>query len=142
MQLMGRWVGGCESHFFGQVDLDRIDEDEFFAAAAFVVEPAPFELALVAEMVDFLDAAGDELGGLGHANPRGRAMHAKADLAIDRGGNHLEEPLLLKDGRCGTGGPRVSRWLAGMDHRRNRNQNRGRQRFVKGASGFRRLRRR
>ena len=44
--------------FLGEVVLDGIDEHEFFAAAAFVVEPAPFELAVFAEVVDFLFAAG------------------------------------------------------------------------------------
>lgn len=70
--------------FLGEVVLDGIDEDEFLAAAAFVVEPAPFELAIVAEVVDFLDAAGNEVGGLGDADPRGGTVHAEADFAVDR----------------------------------------------------------
>ena len=70
--------------FFGEVVLDGIDEDEFFAAAAFVIEPAPLELAIVAEVVDFLDPAGDEVGGLSDADPQGGTVHAEADFAVDR----------------------------------------------------------
>ena len=70
--------------FLGQVLLDGIDEDEFLAAAAFVVEPAPFELAIVAKVVDFLDAAGNKVGGLRDADPRGGAVHAQADFAVNR----------------------------------------------------------
>ena len=109
-------MGGVALEFAGEVLLDGIDEDEFFAAAAFVIEPAPFELALVAEVVDFLDAAGDEVGGLGDADPGGGALHAEADFAVDRRGDHLEEPLLREDGRWGAGDLPVACWLAGEVH--------------------------
>jgi len=110
-------VVGGELPFLGKVGLDRVDEDELFAAAALVIEPAPFELAVVTEVVDGLDAAGDEGGGFGDANPGGWAVHAQADFAIDRGGKHFEEPLLLENGGGHTGELPVCGWLAGAAHR-------------------------
>lgn len=118
MSLSITQLSGCRVvlNFSGEVVLDGIDKDEFFAAAALVVEPAPFELAVFAEIVDFLDAAGDEGGGFGDADPGGGSLHAEADFAVDRGGKHFKEPLLLKDGRRECGGLPVSGWLAGAAH--------------------------
>ena len=135
-RLPGR---GVVLNFSGEVVLDGIDEDEFFATAALVVEPTPFELAVLAEVVDFLDAAGDEGGGFGDADPGGRSLHAKADFAVDRRGKHFEEPLLLKDGRQGSGGLPVCGWLAGAAHREDRDEGGGGWRFIIRALGLRRL---
>lgn len=117
MQFRGRETGGVALEFFGKVLLEGVNENEFFATAAFVVEPAPFELAFVAEVVDFLDAARDEFGGLGDADPGGGAVHTEADFAIDRRRNHLDKPLLANDGRWGPGEVCVARSLAGWVHR-------------------------
>jgi hypothetical protein len=103
--------------FAGEVGLEGIDEDEFLAAATFMVEPAPFELAFVAQVVDFLDAAGDEFGSLGNANPGGGTLETKADFAIDRRRQHLDEPLLANGGRRGPRKVRVWRRLVGAAHR-------------------------
>src|SRR5580704_16329403 len=107
-QWSGRGVIGQALSFFGEVGLDGVDEDEFFAATALVIEPAPLELAVVAEVVDGLDAAGDEGGGLGNADPGGGSLHAEADFAVNWGGKHFEEPLLLEDG--GSGGGELPVW--------------------------------
>lgn len=123
--------------FSGEVVLEGVDEDEFFAAAAFVVEPAPFELAFVAKVVDFLDAAGDEFGGLGDTNPGGRALQAEADFAIDRRGDHLDEPLLAENGRWRPWEVRVWRGLAGAVHRGSGVRGAGGQRSIMGALGVR-----
>ena len=141
MSLSITRLSGCRVvlNFSGEVGLDGIDEDEFFATAAFVVEPAPFELAVFAEVVDFLDATGDEGGGFGDADPGGGSLHAEADFAVDWGGKHFEEPLLLKDGRRGSGGPPVSGWLAGAAHRGDRDADGGGWRFIIRALGLRRL---
>ena len=69
--------------FFGEIALDGVNEDEFLSAGTFVVEPAPFELTIVAEAVDFLDAAGNEFGGFGDADPGSGTGHAEADFAVD-----------------------------------------------------------
>jgi hypothetical protein len=110
-------VTGRELAFFSEVVLDGVDEDEFFAAAALVVKPAPFELAVVAEVVDGLDAAGDEGGGLGDADPGGGSLHAEADFAVDGRGKHFEEPLLLENGGQGCGGLPFWGWVEGAVHR-------------------------
>lgn len=106
---------GKELAFVGDVGLDGVDEDELFAAAALVIKPAPFELAVIAEVVDGLDAAGDEGGGFGDADPGGGSLHAEADFAVDRGGKHFEKPLFLEDG--GDRELPVCGWLAGAAHR-------------------------
>lgn len=135
-QLPGR---GVALNFSGKVSLDGIDEDKFFAAAALVVEPTPFELAVLAEIVDFLDAAGDKDGGFGNADPGGGSLHAEADFAVDRGGKHFEEPLLLEDGRRRSGSLPVSGWLTGSAHRGDRDEDGGAWRFIIRALGLRRL---
>ncbi len=104
-------------HFSGEILLEGVDKDEFLAAAAFVVEPAPFELPFVAEIVDRLDAASDEFGGLGNADPGRRALHAKADFAIDRRGDHLDEPLLPYGRRRRPGQVRVWRAVMAAAHK-------------------------
>jgi hypothetical protein len=69
LSITQRTGRGVVLTFFGKIGLDGVDEDELFAAAALVIKPAPFELAVVAEVVDGLDAAGDEDGGFGDADP-------------------------------------------------------------------------
>ena len=93
-----------------KVVLDGIDEDEFLAATAFVVKPAPFELAVVAEVVDCLFATGHERGGLGHADPGGGTLQAEADFPVDRRGEHFDEPRLLQGGGDGDFGA-LHGWL-------------------------------
>lgn len=87
---------GVTTSWFGDVALDGIDENEFLAARTLVIEPAPFKGAFFAEVVHLLDRAGHQFRGIGDADPRGRTPHAQADFAIDRRGEHLEEPRLLK----------------------------------------------
>ena len=122
--------GGLRSRFFGEVVLDGIDEDEFGATGAFVIKPAPLEFAFFAKVMDLLDAAGDQFGGIGHADPGGGSVHAEADFAIDRGRKHFEEPLLLEDRRRERRDFRALGWLAGSAHRRNKNQSGDRRRYI------------
>ena len=117
------WLGSWGRSFFGEVALDGVDEDEFFAAGSDVIEPAPFELTIVAEAVDFLDAAGNEFRGFGNTDPGGRTGHAEADFAVDGRRYHFDEPDLLEDGGR-LGRVKVGGFLSGRAHGRSRNQQR------------------
>ena len=90
-------LAGLELRFAGDVPLDGVDEDEFLAAGAFVVDPPPFERAFFTQVVDFLDRAGDEFGRCGDGDPDGRALHREADLAVDGRGEHLDKPRVSKN---------------------------------------------
>lgn len=89
---------GLALGFFCDIALDRVNENEFLAAGAFVVEPSPFQGSFLAKVVDFLDGAGDQFRRVHHAHPGGGPFQAQMNFRIIGRGGHVDEPQLSENG--------------------------------------------